>query len=149
MKASLVLMLACHVKSSLREPATKVFYRVQSFSLAFRLIFMQRMRTGIVETCAMSIQDNFMPVCIYITEYKPLYSCAVNKKKVLCSYPRKQKKVRSHNMCVPYADGLVFEMRATSHPGTCWIYSFLSILSVNKQTCAELSARVTKKLHHT
>ena len=89
MKASLVLMLACHVKSSLREPATKVFYRVQSFSLAFRLIFMQRMRTGIVETCAMSIQNNFMPVCIYITEYKPLYSCAVNKKKVLCSYPRK------------------------------------------------------------
>lgn len=33
MKASLVLMLASHMKSSPREPATKVFYRVQYFFL--------------------------------------------------------------------------------------------------------------------
>lgn len=91
MRAFLVLVLASHMKSSPREPATRVVYRVQSFSL-FLCHFMQRMRTGMVETCAVSIEHNFISVCIFITEHVVISCCirVLLTKRKCYSYPTQE-----------------------------------------------------------
>ena len=53
---------------------------------------MQRMRTGIVETCAVSIENNFISVCIFITEHV-IISCRIRvlvTKRKCYSYPTQE-----------------------------------------------------------
>lgn len=82
MRAFLVLVLACHMKSSPQEPATKVVYRVQSFSLAFDAAREDRDSGNM---CSVNREQFYLCVYLYYRtcNYQLLYSCAVNKTKVL------------------------------------------------------------------